>query len=158
MKAYLTLLGRSTWALINSYYAVVEEMGYHPDKVMIYSESSKDTPSIAEAIRSISSEYGFTPNVEVRVVQEGDFIASGNMISTDLRRFKDEGYETALDITPGRKPLVAGAVLSASKLNIDHIYYLMIDSTDDADKPYLLIPRKRQILTDFAEEARRHAQ
>ena len=52
MKAYLTLLGRSTWALVNSYYAVVEEKGYHPDGIMIYAESSKDTPSIAEAIRA----------------------------------------------------------------------------------------------------------
>jgi len=71
------------------------------------------------------------------VVHEGDFIASGNMIGTDLKRLKDEGYETALDITPGRKALVAGAILSASKQHIDHIYYLMID---------------------FAEEARRHPQ
>jgi hypothetical protein len=158
MKAYLTLLGRSTWALVNSYYAVVEERGYHPDKIMVYSEGRSDTQIIVEDIRSISSEYGFSPNIEVRVVHEGDFMASGNMISADLKKLKEEGYETALDITPGRKPLVAGAILSASKLNIDHIYYLMIDSTEDADKPYLLIPRKRQTLTDFAEEARRHPQ
>jgi len=158
MKAYLTLLGRSTWALINSYYAVLEERDYHPDKVMIYAEGSGETQSIVEAIRSISNEYSFHPNIEARVVQEGDFIASGNMISADLKKLKEERYETALDITPGRKPLVAGAILSASKQNIDHIYYLMIDSTEDADKPYLLIPRKRQTLTDFAEETRRHQQ
>src|SRR4030042_691545 len=158
MKAYLTLLGRSNWALINSYYAVVEERGYHPDKVVIYAEGNKDTPMIVEAIGSISSEYGFAPNVEVRVVHEGDFVASGNMISADLKGIIGEGYETALDITPGRKPLVAGAVLAASKHNVDHIYYLMIDSTEDADKPHMLIPRKRQTLTDFAEEARRYAQ
>jgi hypothetical protein len=158
MKAYLTLFGRSSWALINSYYAVVEEKGYHPDKVIIYAEGNCETKNIVESILSISNEYSFSPNIEVRTVHEGDFIASGNVISSDLKRLKEESAETALDITPGRKPLVAGAILSASKLNIDHIYYLMIDSTEDAGKPYLLIPRKRQTLTDFAEEARRHPQ
>jgi hypothetical protein len=158
MKAYLTLLGRSTWALINSYYAVLEEKGYHPDKVTVYTEGNSETKGILDGISSISSEYGLHPTVEVKMVHEGDFIASGNMISADLKRLKDEGYETALDITPGRKALVAGAILSASKQHIDHIYYLMIDSTEDADRPYLFIPRKRQTLTDFAEESRRHPQ
>lgn len=157
MKAYLTLLGRSTWALINSFYAVLEEKGYHPDKVMVYTEGSSETQSIVEAIRSISNEYGFNPSIEITEIPEGGFIAAGLTVSADLKRLKEEGYETALDITPGRKPLVAGAILSASKQNIDHIYYLMIDSTEDADKPYLLIPRKRQTLTDFIKEARRQA-
>jgi len=156
-KSYLTLLGRSTWALVNSYYAVLEEQNYYPDSVKVYAESNNGTQHVAEVIKSISNEYGFNPSIEITEIPEGDFIAAGLTISADLKRLKEEGYETALDITPGRKPLVAGAILSASKHNIDHIYYLMIDSTEDADKPYLLIPRKRQTLTDFIKEARRQA-
>jgi hypothetical protein len=158
MKAYLTLLGRSKWALINSYYAVQEEKDYRPDKVIIYNETKSDSTPIPDAITTISKEYGFTPKIEVKTLSEGDFIAAGNTISSDLKQLKQEGYETALDITPGRKALVAGAILSATKQNIDHIYYLMIDSTDEADKPYPLIPRKRQTLIDFAEDVRRHPQ
>ena len=156
MKAYLTLLGRSTWALINSYYAVVEERDYHPDRVIIYTEAPGESGQVSDAIMDISKEYGFNPAIEVKHVYEGDFIKAVEAVGGELRRLKDEGCETALDITPGRKALVAGAVLSAPKL-IDHMYYLMIDSTDDADKPYMLIPRRRQTLIDFAEEARRHA-
>jgi len=155
MKAYLTLLGRSTWALINSYYAVVEERGYHPDRVIIYTEAPGESGQVSDAIMDISKEYGFNPAIEVKHVYEGDFIKAVEAVGGELRKLKDEGCETALDITPGRKALVAGAVLSAPKL-IDHMYYLMIDSTDDADKPYMLIPRRRQTLIDFAEEARRH--
>jgi hypothetical protein len=155
LKAYLTLLGRSSWSLINSYYAVVEEQSYFPDSVKIYSESKNKTEHITEALKVISKEYSFNPSIEVTLVSEGTFINAGNIIGTDLKTFKEKGYETALDITPGRKPLVAGAILSASKQNADHIYYLMIDSTEDADKPYTLIPRKRQILIDFVEEAKR---
>jgi hypothetical protein len=158
MKSYLTLLGRSTWALINSYYAVLEEKSYHPEKVIVYAEGNSETQDIVEDISGISSEYSFHPSVEVRTVHEGDFIASGNIISADLKKLKEEGYETALDITPGRKALVAGAILSVSKQSIDHIFYLMIDSTEDADRPYLMIPRKRQTLIDFAEDARRQQQ
>lgn len=158
MRAYLTLLGRSKWALINSYYAVLEEKSYFPTNVIIYTEAHQDTKQIIEAITEISKEYSFNPTITVKTLPEGDFIAAGNTISLDLKQLKQEGYETALDITPGRKALVAGAILSATRQNIDHIYYLMIDSTEDADKPYPLIPRKRQTLTDFAEEARRHPQ
>ena len=158
MKSYHTLLGRSNWALINSYYAVLEEKGYHPDKIIVYTEGNSETQNIAEDLLGISTEYSFHPTVEIRTVHEGDFIDSGNIISADLKRLKEEGYETALDITPGRKALVAGAIISASRQNIDHIYYLMIDSTEDADRPYLMIPRKRQTLIDFAEDVRRQKQ
>jgi hypothetical protein len=158
MKAYLTLLGRSKWALINSYYATLEEKSYFPDKVTIYSEANSKPQEIPNAITNISKEYGFNPTITVKTLPEGDFIAAGNTVSLELKQLKQEGYETALDITPGRKALVAGAILSATKQNIDHIYYLMIDSTEDADKPYPLIPRKRQTLTDFVEESRRHPQ
>jgi hypothetical protein len=158
MKVYLTLLGRSKWALINSYYATLEEKSYYPDKVTIYAEANSESQEIPNAITNISNEYGFNPTITVKTLPEGDFIAAGNSISSDLKKLKHEGYETALDITPGRKALVAGAILSATRQSIDHIYYLMIDSTEDADKPYPLIPRKRQTLIDFAEDARRHPQ
>ena len=154
-KAYLTLLGRSSWSLINSYYAVVEEQSFYPDSVKIYSESKNETEYVTEALKIISEEYSFNPSIEVTILPEGVFIAAGNIIGADLKEFKEKGYETALDITPGRKPLVAGAILSASKQNADHIFYLMIDSTEDADKPYTLIPRKRQTLIDFVNEAKR---
>lgn len=153
-KAYLTLLGRSTWALINSYYAVLEEQSYYPDTIKIYAESGNETGHIAEALKTISNEYSITPSIEIIEVPEGAFIAAGNTISADLKKLKEQGYETALDITPGRKPLVAGALVSTLLHSIDHIYYLMIDSTEDADKTYMLIPRKRQTLNDFLESRR----
>jgi hypothetical protein len=155
MRAYITLLGRSKWALINSYYAVLEEKTYYPNKVIVCSEANSHPEEISSALTAISEEYGFKPSIEVKTIPDGDFIAAGNLIKLDLKQLKEADYETALDITPGRKATVAGAILSATRQSIDHIYYLMIDSTDEADKPYPLIPFKRQKLIDFAEEARR---
>ncbi|WP_456467961.1 hypothetical protein [Archaeoglobus sp.] len=39
-KAYLTLLGRSDWAVLNTYYAVLVEKSYYPDKIHIFAEKS----------------------------------------------------------------------------------------------------------------------
>jgi hypothetical protein len=37
-KAYITLLGRSVWALTNSYYAAIRERNYLPSRVCILTE------------------------------------------------------------------------------------------------------------------------
>jgi len=39
-KAYITILGRSTWALINTYHAVLMEEAYHPDVIHIFAEDT----------------------------------------------------------------------------------------------------------------------
>ncbi len=52
MKAYLTLLGRSKWALINSYYATLEEKSYYADKVTIYAEVNSEPQEMRAYMKS----------------------------------------------------------------------------------------------------------
>ncbi|MDT8358624.1 MAG: hypothetical protein RQ758_09010, partial [Methanomicrobiaceae archaeon] len=37
-KVYICMLGRSTWALINTYYAVLRGTGYRPDTIVVILE------------------------------------------------------------------------------------------------------------------------
>ncbi|MFW5639361.1 MAG: hypothetical protein ACOCG4_08920, partial [Methanoculleus sp.] len=57
--AYITLLGRSTWALVNAYHAVLREKGLRPERVSIVTEElyAEGAPTAARAILMISEGY-----------------------------------------------------------------------------------------------------
>ncbi|HIH72152.1 MAG TPA: hypothetical protein HA300_02090, partial [Thermococcaceae archaeon] len=92
MKAYITMLGRSTWAMINSYYAVVMR-GYRPDKIYIFLEDiySEKLPKAVEALKIISSEYGFSPEIEWAIIEEDNFLEADEKIGELLKKLKEEG-------------------------------------------------------------------
>jgi len=39
---YITMLGRSIWAVLNSYYAVLKEKQYYPDDIILFAETISD--------------------------------------------------------------------------------------------------------------------
>jgi len=152
---YITMLGRSGWALVNSYYAAVRERSYRPDEVVIFAEegTARGLEAASTGIMVISGKYGFHPKVQSEVVRDGDFIEAGRKITAIIKTWKDAGNKIAVDVTPGRKALVVGAVIPLSKVGVDHIFYLQIDDTYGSSKPYMMIPLGRQTLRDFIEEA-----
>jgi hypothetical protein len=87
--------------------------------------------------------------MDVEQIPTGDFIEAGRKISARIRKVKQEGSKVAIDITPGRKALVAGALIPLASIAVDHVFYLQITSTDDAAKPYMMIPLSSQKLRDF---------
>lgn len=155
--AYITLLGRSTWALVNAYYAVLREKGLRPERVSIVTEEpyAGEASTAAAAVRMISEGYGFSPEVGVEILPEADFLQAGQTIRSLAGDFIRQGYRVALDITSGRKVTVAGALIAVSLAGLDirHIYYLAMKSTDDVAKPYMMIPHQVQSIRDIMEDA-----
>jgi len=155
--AYITLHGRSTWALVNAYHAAVRERGLRPERVVIVTEEPyAEAASTAEAaIGMVSEGYGLSPEIQVEVLPEADFVGAGQMIRSLAGGFIQQGYDVAIDITSGRKVTVAGALiaLSVAGLDIRHIYYLAMKTTDDIAKPYMMIPHQVQRIHDLIEDA-----
>jgi len=155
--AYITLLGRSTWALVNAYHAVLREKGLRPERVSIVTEEpyAEDASTAAEAVRIVSGRYGVLPVIEVIVLPEADFVRAGQTIRSLANDFIRQGFDVAIDITSGRKVAVAGALIAVSvaELDLRHIYYLAMKSTDDVAKPYLMIPHQVQQIRDIMEDA-----
>ncbi len=60
-RAYITFLGRSVWALINSYNAVLSERKFHPDSVFVFAEEpyKGNLDKVLEAIEFLSNAFGF---------------------------------------------------------------------------------------------------
>ncbi len=154
MKAYITILGCSTWALINTYYAVLMEKAYHPDVIHIFAEDiyAEELEKAAEGIRILSEEFGVSPEIKTHVVPEADFVEAGKTISELIRKLREEGCSIAIDITPGRKALVAAALIPAVKHRMDHVFYLAVKRLEN--RPYMMIPLANQSLRDFVGEAR----
>jgi len=154
---YITLLGRSTWALVNAYHAVLREKGLRPERVAIVTEEpyAANASTAAEAIRIVSEGYGISPAIGVEVLPEADFVQAGRTIRSLAGDFIRQGLRVAIDITSGRKVTVAGALIAVSLAGLDsrHIYYLAMKSTDDVAKPYMMIPHQIQEIRDIMEDA-----
>jgi len=148
---YITMTGRSVWALLNAYYAVLRETSFRPTQILIITEAEHagHIPVVKNGLNLLSDGYGIAPSIDTEQVQTGDFIEAGRKISTRIKAGKGKGGKVAIDITPGRKPLVAGALIPLASLAVDHVFYLQITNTNDAAKPYMMIPLASQQLRDF---------
>ena len=155
-RAYLTALGRSTWALVNTYYAVLRERAYYPEKVYIFTEQTyqPNLEPATKAIEILSTEFGFKSEIESRIVSDWDFLSAGKELFELVKGLKNDGVSVAIDITPGRKPLVVAALITGISIDVDHVFYLAIKSTLDAAKPYMMIPLQIQQIRDFMDDAR----
>ncbi|MCS7131048.1 MAG: hypothetical protein NZ872_06485 [Archaeoglobaceae archaeon] len=152
-RAYITLLGRSEWAVLNTFYAVLIDKGYFPDLIHIFAEKSfsQNLGKIAEGMRVLSEEFGFKPEIGYTIIEDNDFISAVEKIGTLIKQLKKQEYKIAIDITPGRKPLVSAALIPAMKLRMDHVFYLAVKELEP--RPYMMIPLAQQKLRDFMEEA-----
>ncbi len=141
---------------MNTYYAVLREKNYLPDKIYIFTERTYQ-PNLEKAISAIqilSEEFGVDPEIDSRVVSDWDFLEAGKEIFELIKSLKTAGFEVAIDITPGRKALVVASLISGIKIQIDYVFYLAIMSTEDAAKPYMMIPLQIQQIRDFMADAK----
>ena len=154
-RAFITVLGRYVWAMVNSYYAVLREEEYFPDAVYIVSEERYrfKAQKGKRAFEILNQGYDVDCEVEVIVVEDVDFVSAGKRITEIINNL--DSSEIALDITPGRKPLVTAALVPAIKQDLEHIYYLEVTDLKNMARPYLEIPLSKQTLWDFSKEVTR---
>jgi len=158
---YITMLGRSVWAVLNSYYAVLKEKQYYPDEIILFAETehSKDLELTKKGLALTSSHFNISPliqhhiisEVECKVGSEDDFVKAVQCIHSIISDHKKAGSIIALDITPGKKTLTAAALLPIKLSDVDHVFYLSIKDVEPA--PFMMIPFQTQQVHDFKEQA-----
>lgn len=157
--AYISLYGRSIWASLNTFYAVLLETDFKPEQVIIVTETEDESTikTISEGVDAIATGFDLEPKIFSISLPEGDIVKAGEEVRGLLDSLRAD-YETALDITSARKAVVAGALLATADKKPDHIYYLEVDNLEDKSKPYVMIPSQQQRLHDLREETRRTPQ
>ncbi|MDW7776380.1 MAG: hypothetical protein SCH39_08630 [Methanosarcinales archaeon] len=162
---YITMLGRSIWAVLNSYYAVLKEKQYYPDEIILIAETIPDPEHTRnleltkQGLALTSSHFGISPAIHHQVISEAEckvksddaFIKAVQCLSRLIKERKKAGYTVALDITPGRKTLVTGALLPITLSDVDHVFYLSV--RDITPAPFMMIPFQTQHINDFKEQA-----
>jgi len=149
------MMGRSHWGLFNSVWAMSRNLDFVPDLVHILTAGCDKNAADKAAImvRSLLSEINPGSEVKVQVISEEDASEIAETVKHIAAEEKGRGNQVALDVTPGKKTMVVGAMLASGNL-VDHVYYLHIASLKNADRPFLEIPLSSQHCHDFLAEVR----
>jgi len=161
MKVWVTTVGKSPFAVLNTVWYIVRKGEYVPERVyLIWNDFVKKEKELVEKlIRALLESYGVNPEIiadESVKVDEDDF---PNLVKT-LLRIKDkeleEGNEIAVDMTPGRKFMSALSmylgVAGDLKKKVHRVYYLHLRDTRFVDRPLVLIPFSVQKCYDMRRE------
>lgn len=155
MNSWITVIGSSPFAVINTIWAACKIDGYVPDKVLFIVNEQLGPGPVNTAkrwVREILKEYGVKePIFEEIDVPETDFSDLKAAFEGNISEFKMDG-SVAVDMTPGRKYMSAIAMHTGLEIGADHVYYLHLSDNRYQNKPFPLIPLHRQRLVDMVSE------
>jgi hypothetical protein len=156
MKVYVTMTGLSDWAIFNSLWAAIRLRNYLPDKIYIFTikKRKKQAELARRRFEVLLKEYDKKAKMEIIEVAEADFVGSGRRINEVVKEEKSQGNTIAIEVTPGRKAMVAGALVPSIQGKADHVFYLYLENFDYADNLFMRIPLTMQHSHDFMEEIR----
>ena len=154
MKTYITMTGPSDWAIFNSLWAVIRLRQYIPDNIFIFTIKKRKSQAELAKKRFTALLREFKKKTQIRIIQvrEADFVGTGRQINKVVCEEKAQGNTVAIEVTPGRKAMVAGALVPGIQGNADHVFYLYLEDIEYADNLFLRIPLTKQHSHDFMEE------
>jgi hypothetical protein len=147
------MLGPSVWAVANAFWSSIRDHGYLPERVYLLCTDKAGNCAVAvQMIAATMEEYGVKADVRTVEVNEESVLEVRDRVAAIIDEEAKHGNVLALDVTPGRKGAVLGAMLAGAK-RYEHIFYLYLSSLDHANRPYLLVPATRQRPHDLKKEA-----
>jgi len=155
-KVLLTMMGRSVWGLFNSVWSNIRQFDYLPDKVYVLTAGCEAAQGqmARDMLIVLLKEHGSPADVELVDVPGDNIKQIGQMVNDIVGTEKGKGNIVAVDVTPGTKATVLGTIIGAGKVKVDHIFYLYIESLQNASRPYLEIPLVLQRSHDLLKEVR----
>lgn len=129
--------------------------GYLPTHIYLLEnpQISDVTQAAASMMKTIVTAHGGEePTITVKTIDdELDFEA----IITYLREAIEAGHEAeaevAVDVTPGRKFWSIISFRAGTEYNVDHLYYIHLETNEYFGASYPIIPRTTVDLIDFTE-------
>jgi hypothetical protein len=106
----------------------------------------------AKMLRILLQEHGSPAEIRLEVIDE----ESMKSVSASARRILEEerkqGNTIALDVTPGKKEVVLGTLISGPRRSYDKVFYLHIETLKHADRANIEIPLEAQHSHDILQE------
>jgi len=151
-KTWITIVGSSPFAVINTAWAACRVEDYVPERVVLITNSQLkpgDVSTVRHWLGVMLKEYGIESPEFVEIsVEESDFSGIMGAFVKAIGEASQKG-EVAIDMTPGRKYMSAIAMYSGILNDVDHIYYLHLLDNSYQNSPYSLIPLCKNRLSDI---------
>ena len=156
MKTWITSIGISHHAVVNSLWACVAENGWIPERVYILTNdrTKKDVVEISTKIEKIVMHHGGTkPEFMVRLFSETDLEGLFSLYTGIISDETNEDNEISVDITPGRKFMSAFALYCSlnNRICVRNIFYFHLMDDEFMDRPYPFIPANAYCLRNLVE-------
>lgn len=159
---WLTVIGRSPFAVLNSIWAAIEKKDVYPNKFcLLMTENDPGTeesyktirnwlPRILEAHCGIKIDFDSEDDVFRVPIEENDMLDFRNKVQNYLDIFINGKMQVIIDITPGRK-YMSGVLMSAglNSENIYAVYYNHLLLKKYQGDSYPLIPAPENQLYDL---------
>lgn len=153
MKVWITTVGSSPFAVINTLWAACELDGYVPQKVYLVANGKveNEVKVVNDWIERILKGYGSVAIIERIHADEVDFMNFSRILSTRIIEEKKKGNQVAVDMTPGRKFMSAFSMFNGlAKDGADRVYYLHLgDVTKYKNYSFMEIPANEHKLYDM---------
>ena len=144
MRSWITTIGPSPFAVINTFWAAVERDSWISERIfLIYNEETVQyLPGISKVMESIILEHGGKrPEIRCTSINEDDLAQVYRTYQRVIDEERKNENEIAIDITPGRKYMSAFSMHAGLKNgSIDRIYYIHIRGRKFMNQPYPMIP------------------
>jgi len=154
MHTYITQVGGSVEAVINSLWMNALKKGSFPDKIYLLwnKEIKKYKESVKKAIEILSKEYDLQVDIDDNITFDEDNISEFTKIHEDLIESEiDAGNKVTVDTTPGRKFMSGISMKNIEKYGTEG-YYLHLKNTTEFRYNWLPeIPTGLQNLVDIKE-------
>lgn len=130
--------------------------GYVPDKIHILENPiiSDVTESVTTMMKTVvTAAGGDEPEIEVHQIDdEVNFDAIIDYLQQSIATANNIGADVAVDVTPGRKFWSIISFQAGINADVDHLYYIHLETGDYFGSVYPEIPRSAIELIDFTEE------
>lgn len=151
-RHWLTIASPTTEAMTNPLLAACEDE-YVPDSIRILSNPTvrDDVESVVPFLETIVEAYDGNATVDVHTVaDETAFAEIAGFFRSGIGRAEGD-EQVAVDITPGRKFMSTIAFQAGIRYGADHVFYLLLDSSEFYGRVVPDIPRPAVELIDFTE-------
>ena len=151
-RHWLTIASPTTEAMTNPLLAACED-GYVPDSIRILSNPTvqENVAPVVPFLETVVDAYDGDVTIDVHTVSEETAFAEIVAFFRSGIEEAAENKQVAVDITPGRKFMSAIAFQAGVRYGADHVFYLLLDSSEFYGQVFPDIPRPAVELIDFTE-------
>ncbi len=130
-RHWLTIASPTIEAMTNPLLAACED-GYVPDSIRILSNPTvrDDVEPVVPFLETIVEAYDGNATIDVHTVTEETALAEIVEFFRNGIGRTGESEQVAVEITPGRKFMSAIAFQAGIRYGADHVFYLLLDSSD----------------------------